>query len=565
MSVRRNRTVPVVIGIVVLCVVVFGGLRLTRNFGKTGSQISAESATQSFDSLYKRISPKKAKPVKASVDVDGDTTAAEELPDLKDDDYVIAPPSSGDYVEIWSSGEKAGDNTDGYLKDMIERFNDDGVYVNGKKTVIALRSITSGQAVDYMASGKATPTAYTPSNALFVKMLNARGVATTTVTDKLVGNVAGIVLKKDAYKKVEDKYGSVNLKTVTQAVADGKLQFGYSNPFTSASGMNFLITTLERYDASNPLSDTATNGFKKFQQNVPLVATTTQQMRNASDRNSLDGFITERQVYDTDATLQSGYKFVAFGYRHDNPLVSIDAKASDQDKAVLQKFVEWCKDNGGEELAKKDGFDDMGDYVAELPDVDGKTLLAAQQLYKENKNADSPVVAVFVADTSGSMGGKPIAALKKSLVNGMKYIGSDSYVGLVSYSDDVTINVPIAKFDMTQKSLFKGGVESLQANGGTATFNGIAVAGKMISDALKNHPDAKPMIFVLSDGETNEGYSLDDVKGAIQGLHIPIYTIGYNADISALKKISDITEAASINADTDDVTYQIKTLFNANL
>lgn len=565
MSVRKNRTLPVVIGIVVLCVVVFGGLRLTRNFGKTDSQISAESATQSFDSLYKRISPKKAKPIKASVDVDSDTADADELPDLKDKDYVIAPPSDGDYVEIWSSGEKAGDGTDGYLKDMIERFNDDGVYVNGKKAVIALRSITSGQAVDYMASGKATPTAYTPSNALFVKMLNARGVATTTVTDKLVGNVAGIVLKKDAYKKVEDKYGSVNLKTVTQAVADGKLQFGYSNPFTSASGMNFLITTLERYDASNQLSDTATNGFKKFQQNVPLVATTTQQMRNASDRNSLDGFITERQVYDTDATLQSGYKFVAFGYRHDNPLVSIDAKASDQDKAVLQKFVEWCKDNGGEELAKKDGFDDMGDYVAELPDVDGKTLLAAQQLYKENKNADSPVVAVFVADTSGSMGGKPIAALKKSLVNGMKYIGSDSYVGLVSYSDDVTINVPIAKFDMTQKSLFKGGVESLQANGGTATFNGIAVAGKMISDELKDHPDAKPMIFVLSDGETNEGYSLDDVKGAIQGLHIPIYTIGYNADISALKKISDITEAASINADTDDVTYQIKTLFNANL
>ena len=65
------------------------------------------------------------------------------------------------------------------------------------------------------------------------------------------------------------------------------------------------------------------------------------------------------------------------------------------------------------------------------------------------------------------------------------------------------------------------------------------------------------MIFVLSDGETNRGHSLDDIRSIVQELGIPIYTIGYNADIPALQEISSINEAASINADTDDVVYKL--------
>ena len=46
---------------------------------------------------------------------------------------------------------------------------------------------------------------------------------------------------------------------------------------------------------------------------------------------------------------------------------------------------------------------------------------------------------------------------------------------------------------------------------------------------------------------------------------IPIYTIGYNADIKALEEISLVNEAASINADTEDVVYKLANLFNAEL
>jgi Ca-activated chloride channel family protein len=113
--------------------------------------------------------------------------------------------------------------------------------------------------------------------------------------------------------------------------------------------------------------------------------------------------------------------------------------------------------------------------------------------------------------------------------------------------------------------MFVGAVNSLQAGGGTATFDGIVVATKMLQEYMVQNPNVKPIIFVLSDGETTAGYSLKDIRSTVENYKIPIYTIGYNADIKALQSISSINEAASLNADTDDVVYKLSTLFNAQM
>jgi len=105
----------------------------------------------------------------------------------------------------------------------------------------------------------------------------------------------------------------------------------------------------------------------------------------------------------------------------------------------------------------------------------------------------------------------------------------------------------------------------LQTGGSTATFDGIAIAMDMLRKQKEADPNLKLKIFVLSDGETNRGHSLHDIKGIVEQSGIPIYTIGYNADIGALKEISRINEAASINADTDDVVDELRNLFNAEL
>ena len=127
------------------------------------------------------------------------------------------------------------------------------------------------------------------------------------------------------------------------------------------------------------------------------------------------------------------------------------------------------------------------------------------------------------------------------------------------------INLPIARFNLNQQSYFKGAVQSLDANGATATYDAIVVAIDMINKAMADNPNVKPMIFLLSDGEQNVGWSLNDVSPIVSAYEIPIYTIGYNANIEALKRISEINEAATINADSDDIIYQLKNLFNSEM
>ena len=82
---------------------------------------------------------------------------------------------------------------------------------------------------------------------------------------------------------------------------------------------------------------------------------------------------------------------------------------------------------------------------------------------------------------------------------------------------------------------------------------------------MKQVPNAKPLLFVLTDGETNRGLTFDGVSRVIEGTGIPVYTIGYGEDISALTRLSSLNEAASLRADPLDIAYQIGALLNAEM
>jgi Ca-activated chloride channel family protein len=395
-------------------------------------------------------------------------------------------------------------------------------------------------------------------------MVNSSGIKTELISKRLVGNVPGIVIAKAKYDALVNKYGSVNVKTVTEAIANNEFSMGYTDPFASSTGLNFLVTALNTFDSANILGDKAVQGFEKFQVNVPFIASTTIQMRDAATSGMLDGFVLEYQTYVNAKDLKSGYVFTPFGVRHDSPLYALgDVPKEKLD--IIKKFAEFVEQAKYQNMAKDKGFNSLDDYKSELAAVDGSLLSSAQKVWKEKKNGNKPIAAVFVTDVSGSMAGEPLNRLKESLLKGQKFLGRNNSIGLVSYSSDVSINLPIGKYDTNQQSMFVGSVNSLQASGNTATFDGIVVALKMLQDELALNPNSKPLIFVLSDGETNAGYSLKDIKGLIESYKVPIYTIGYNANIKALQSISSINEAASINADTDDVVYKIGNLFNVQM
>ncbi|MEQ8198240.1 MAG: VWA domain-containing protein [Clostridiaceae bacterium] len=547
---------------VLVFVLIFAGITITKNWGKSKQTISTENAEALLNNILKDITVNKVEARKDSVNLN-DTSLADSLPSI-DKSPVQVENKTSDFIEIFSSPEKAGSETDGWLVDVANDFNKSNITVNGKAVSVKIRSISSGMGMDYIVSKKYLPDAFTPSNELWGEMMISKGAKVTLADKSLVGNVPGIVLSKKKNDELVKKYGSISLKVVIEAVVNNELSMGYTNPLQSSTGLNFLVSALSAFDSKNPLSDTAKAEFEKFQANIPFVSYTTLQMRDAAASGVLDGMILEYQTYANSPDIKSSYVFTPFGYRHDNPIYQI-GDLSQEKKAILNKFIEFCKQEKAQSLASKYGFNQLNDYKSEIGQVTGDTITQAQAIWKEKKNGNKDIIAVFVADRSGSMDGAPLNKLKESLLKGSQYISKDSSIGLVTYSDDVDINLPIAKFDINQRSLFTGAVKDITAGGGTSTFDAVMVATKMLLEQKASNPDAKLMLFVLSDGVTNRGHSLKDIEGILQTFKIPVYTIGYNANIDALQSLSGINEAASINADSEDVIYKLQNLFNAEM
>jgi Ca-activated chloride channel family protein len=561
---QNSKTVKILAGLSCAAVIIIGIVLIAGGSSTDVSNLTASSAQKILENSANKVKITNNAAQRGTVTYE-DTYASEELPDIdKSYPLVLTPSGKNVTVEIFVSPEKAGTGTDGWMLELAKEFNNSNQIVDGNSVGVAIRSITSGAQIDYIESGVYVPDAISPSAALWCSMLENSGVDTTVITDKTVGNVAGLIVDNDTYTMLENQYGSVDVKTVTQATADGVITTGYTNPFASTTGLNFLASTLYSMDSTNPLSKTAIDGFNEFQNNVPFVAYNTLQMRNAAENNTFTTFILEYQTYYNDATLRNNYKFIPYGVRHDNPIYAVGDISSTK-LEVLNLFADYCASSDAIKLAKEYGFNMMDDYVSDLPEISGDTWVQMQKLWKQNKNTSKPIAAVFVLDTSGSMSGEPLNALKTSLLNSIKYINSTNYVGVISYSTAVNVDLPIGLFDINQQSYFNGAVNGLNASGNTATFSALAEANIMLNEFMADNPNVQPMIFLLSDGQSNSGASLKDVSSAIEYFSIPVYTIGYNANLSELQSISDINEAASINADSDDVVYQLKNLFNANL
>ena len=559
----------IIAGTIVAFLLIFGAITMINNIGKSEAEITAEDAAESLNRYVDRKVNYKTKdnPIKGTVDLET-ATLQDELPSI--DIYPYKVKGTGEIdIEIFSSPEKAGaENSVGsdekantWLIEVVKDFNKAGYTIDGKSVSFSLRSVSSGVMVDYISSGVYIPDGISPSNEDWISMLEAKGIELKQEAKSLVQNTAGLVLKKDVYDRIMKEYGSVNIDTVVEATVDGNLAMGYTNPYASSTGLNFLMTSLYCFDSNNPLSDEAIAGFQSFQANVPVVSYNTVQMQGAINSGVLEAMILEYQVYVNSPELRN-YEFVPFGIRHDNPLYSIGTMPSEKQKA-FEMFAEFAAKEEYQKSAKDYGFGGNPDYVSEVPQTSGNVLLDAQQIWKDEKDGDQEIVAVFIVDRSGSVDGAPLDEMKASLINAGQYIKSDAYVGLVSYSSSVMVNLPIGQFDLNQRAYFNGEVSNFTAGGGTATFDAIAVGLQMLEEARADHPDAKFMLFVLSDG--NSDGSLKSVRGFIENLNVPVYTIGYNANVEALKEISSINEAASINADTEDIIYKLKSLFNAQM
>ena len=528
---------------------------------KNDYALSYEDALEEVNTLANAVKPSK---IPAQLDLDAEELAEDAaLADIST--YEMTVEGSGDIdIEIAAATELSSNAPDDWINVVANKFNDSGATVNGKKVSVSIRKIASGEVVTYMVDGGYRPDAFIPSNYAWGEMLSASGINTVKIADRIAGNTAGILMSEEMYNTYTEKYGDVTVSGVLEAAIAGDLIFAYTNPYTSSTGLNILTAMLYAFDPENPLSQTATEKLIAYQQNAPTAAYTTAVLRNSARKGIVDAMVMEEQAYINTPELRS-YVYTPAGIRHDHPVYTFDY-VSDEEQQAVELFTAFCLSEENQKLATDKGFNRHEDYAGQDSGLDGAGYLAAQDVWKTNKNGGRPIIAVFVTDVSGSMGGYPLNSLKESLIASATYIGSDNYVGLVSYSDEVFINLDIDKFNNKQRAYFSGAVKGLNANGGTATYDAVTVGMQMLLQKAEEVPDASLMLFVLSDGEQNAGYNLERIKPVVAGLKIPVYCIGYNmSETGELKELAEINEAALINADSDDIVNQLRNLFNVNM
>jgi len=172
---------------------------------------------------------------------------ADTLPDI--DEFEIVVPDSGGVpagaVEIWASTEKSGEGTDGWMTEVAADFNNSGATLaDGTPATVALRRIASGTGYQYIARGQELPDAFSPSNQLWIEMAGEFQTM-TEVRSRMVDNVAGIVMKDETAEELRATYGDLSAENLVDAVIAGDLVMGYTDPFASSTGLNFLLTVLD--------------------------------------------------------------------------------------------------------------------------------------------------------------------------------------------------------------------------------------------------------------------------------------------------------------------------------
>ncbi|AFZ38038.1 von Willebrand factor type A (plasmid) [Stanieria cyanosphaera PCC 7437] len=484
-------------------------------------------------------------------------------------------------LEIYSSPEKANpdSSTEDFLIEAVDEFNAQNQTIDGQKIEVSIRSIPSGAGARLIAAGATKPNAYSPSNSLWLSMLQAQGIDFKTIAPQLVPNTAGLVLSESAYQKLA-KDGEVTFDRVLDGILAGNLTVGYANPYESSTAINLLYSTFWRgaghHLDGKPLTKSDLNSqpvnsvFETFQNRVLVTTTTTLDLLEIYQRepDKLDAFPLEYQNY-LNLKQQPEFKnlhFVSFGVAHDNPLVTFSWNSPEQE-AALTKFTQFVLSTKMQQLATKDSFVPVQNAATDSPpQPNGEILLAAQKYWKQRKDLGRTVYMELVVDVSGSLEGEPINSLKEALRVATTEINPGNEIGLISFADTPTRIVDLNAFDQNQQQRLLAGIDSLQAVGSTAIYDGLVVGLADLLAKKERDPNGIFYLLLLSDGDRTTGLEFDRIRDVVANAGVRILPIAYGeVNYQELEAIAAFSETTVKDGNPDNVKELMHQIFQTQM
>lgn len=383
-----------------------------------------------------------------------------------------------------------------------------------------------------------------------------------------------------------DRKAELTWKDVAQAAASGQFSFAMTNPTSSNSGFSALMGVAAAFagkaDALTE-ADVAGLDLTGLFKGQKLTAGSSGWLaeRYAAEQDRLDGMINYESVllglnaagakeplhllYPRDGIVTADY-----------PLLLLD----DAKRATYDKVVAWLKGDTAQrwlmretrrrpvnpavwaaDPAAKALFPDA--MLSELP-FPGRIEAVNAVLLSYLNEQRRPAHAIFVLDVSGSMEGDRIAELRRALAT---LAGQDTSltgrfarfqnrerITFIPFSSGVEQDL-VYSADMgnttRQNDATLGAVrdyaDRLGTRGGTALYSALAEAYRRAGEILAADPQRYVTIVAMTDGESNEGMSLEQFRAFHAGLPEParnvrVFTVLFGGgNEQELGEVADLT------------------------
>lgn len=164
----------------------------------------------------------------------------------------------------------------------------------------------------------------------------------------------------------------------------------------------------------------------------------------------------------------------------------------------------------------------------------------------------------LLLDTSGSMSGEPIAAVKNGVQLLLSNLRQDPYaletafLSIITFDNKATQVVPLTELPSFQ-------APDIVASGTTALGDALSLLSRQINievakSTAEEKGDWKPLIFIMTDGSPTDNWQrgLDELKKTKTGI-IVACAAGPYADTSILKQITEVVVSLDT---TDDSTIK---------
>ena len=172
------------------------------------------------------------------------------------------------------------------------------------------------------------------------------------------------------------------------------------------------------------------------------------------------------------------------------------------------------------------------DPASARPGQPKHTLHMALELHATGPAVESArpdLFVSFVLDTSGSMAGKPLEQVARSVHLLLELLGEQDHVGLVSFADQAVPAVGLAPLTAAHKRAMNQRLSALMGAGGTNLEGAIRTGHKLFGP---RKPGTRHVMIVLTDGAANRGLSTPrDLGELAESLRsdVSITTLGFGA------------------------------------